>query len=235
MGVIIASLSPGLYGQTVDMRSKLKVKGEARLFKPADQLSISIGVVSQAETAEQAAKDNTEKMNKVMEALRTSGLTSEEIETGNYSIDPVWSTPPKEYDSSWVASVVGYRVTNTLSIRSGKLDKAGDFIDKATKAGANSVGNVQFGMKDAKAFRSEAITAASQNAIEDARILANSTKQKLVRLLDVELDEPRFSGRSERATNFMMAKSADLGGEVPINPGQVEITSSVSLIYEIAP
>ena len=55
-----------------------------------------------------------------------------------------------------------------------------------------------FGMRDARAFKSEAITAASKNAVADARTLADATGQKLVRLLEVILDEDAFSSPKNR-------------------------------------
>lgn len=232
----ISLLTNPLVADSVDMRSKLTVRGEARLFKAADQMTLAIGVISQAESADTAVNDNSKVMAKVIAALKAEGVKDEELQTGRFSIDPVWSSPPKgSQDSEWAASIIGYRAANSVNLKTSTLDKGGKYIQVANSAGANSIGNIQFGMKDARSFQSEAITAASNHAMADARTLADSTHQKLVRLLDVSLDSPQFSGGMRERPTMMMAKSSGFGAEVPINPGQVEISASVSLIYEIAP
>src|SRR5262249_6053214 len=67
---------------------KLHVKGEARLFKPAEQMLIHLGVVTQDVKHDQALDDNNVKMQKVIEVLQSLGLGPENYKTGQLVVRP---------------------------------------------------------------------------------------------------------------------------------------------------
>lgn len=225
-----------LSADSPDMRSKLSLRGEASLFKPADELNLSLGVVTQSETAAAAIQENNQKMTQVIASLDKSGLSKKEYQTGQFSIDPVWSRQPKDSsDPNWSPSIVGYKVTNSLKIRTEQLEKAGQIIDAASKSGANSVDRIGFNIRNMKAYREEAIQAAAANAIAQAQSIAQATQQKLVRIIDISLDSPHPVQEFGRASPMMFAKSSVNSDEIAINPGDVEITANISLVYEIAP
>lgn len=218
-----------LMGQGIDTRAKLSLRGEAKIEVPADEITVTLGVITQEKTAEAAIISNRETLQKVVDALTKAGLEKKEWETGRFSVEPVFFHPDK---GGQPAEIIAYRVNNTVNLKTSKWDQAGVFLDAATKAGANSIENLQFGIKDARLLRSEVITAASKNAVADARTLADATGQKLVRLLEVILDEDTFSPAQNRSYPVMMAK---MGGSIPLNPGDVTVTASVRLVYEVAP
>jgi uncharacterized protein YggE len=218
-----------LIGEDVDMRAKLVVRGEAKVEAPADQMTVTLGVVTQEKTAEAAINSNKLALQKVVDALLAAGIEKKEWETGRFSVEPIFFHSEK---GERPPEIVAYRVNNTVNLKTSQWDKAGVFLDAAAKAGANSIENLQFGIKDARSLKSEAITAASKNAVADARTLADATGQKLVRLLEVILDEDTFSPAQNRSYPVMMAK---MGGSMPLNPGDVTLTASVKLVYEVAP
>ncbi len=208
---------------------KLIVSGNATLHRPADQLNISISVVTQGETAEKALSANNAKMQPVIAALQKVGLVKGEYETGRFSIQPVYSTAPKNPPSDWKPVIVGYDVTNTLNIRTQKLDLAPMIIDAVSSAGANQINNINFGLKDQQKYRSEAIEAAAANAISDAQSLANAANLKLVRVLEANLDQPQVYPRAAKMS-FAMAEAAG----TPIEAADVEVNARVSLTYEVS-
>ena len=65
---------------------KLTVRGEAELHKPADQLRLRVGVVTEDAEATAALSRNSQRMQDVVSALEKTGLTNEEYETGRFSI-----------------------------------------------------------------------------------------------------------------------------------------------------
>lgn len=216
-----------LHGDPVDMRSKMVVRGQATLHKPADELRFTIGVVTQNETAEEALSENNEKMNRVVASLEKEGLMPSEYETGQFSLHPVFSQRPPSEDA-WTPSIIAYQVQNSLNIKTSQLEKAALFLDAAHRGGANSTDNLQFTLKDPRQYRDEAITEAANHAMEDAKSLANATKQKLVRILDLTLDE---TAPESPIRNLSFAKAG--GSSTPIHPGLVEVSASVSIQYEI--
>jgi uncharacterized protein len=210
---------------------KLTINGSVVLHKPADQVSFTIQVQTQAETADEALGDNNIKMHTLVIGLQEAGLEKGEYHTGQFSIQPVLTPYPRNPPSDWQPKIIGYQVINSLSIQTPKLELTPLLIDTAGKAGATQIAGITFGIKDPLLYRSEAISAAAANAVRDATTLADAANARLIRVLDISLDQPRITPRHGPEMN-MMAKSAD---SLPyIEPGNVDISANVSIVYEIA-
>ena len=212
---------------------KLSVRGEAELTRPADQVRLRIGVVTEAADAAEALKENTERMNAVIRAVAKTGLTEAEYETGRFQIRPKYSRRPRQVPEDWQPQIVGYEVNNSLRIETTKLSLAGDLIGAANAAGANSVEVAGFTLEDPRKYRTEAVATATRHALEDARTLADAASLELVRILHIALDStPVITPTADFA---MQARAMADVGAPPITPGDVTIRASVTIVYEIAP
>ncbi len=128
--------------------------------------------------------------------------------------------------------IVGYEVTNSLSISTGKLALAGELIEAANEAGANSIDAIVFDLANPRTHRAEAIAAAATNARSDAGILARSSGVKLARVLSVSLDDAGRRPFTPTAARAGMAM-AQAAVAPPIRPGDVTVRASVTIVYEI--
>ena len=209
---------------------KLVVSGTAALHKPADQIGMNLSVVSQEDTAEAALNENNEAMQRVVDALKIVGLEKGEYHTGQFSVRPIYSTRPKNASSEWMAEIIAYQVTNSIDVKTQKMELAPIIIDAAGTAGVDQIANIQFSISDPSVFRTEAITQATANAIKDAEALASAANIKLVRILDIKLDQPQVFGRAgQNMQYFAKAESAPF-----IEAPDVDINANVSLTFEIA-
>jgi len=213
---------------------QLTVRGDAQLSKPADRAKLSIGVVTEAEDSAEALELNSVRTQSVLDALRRIGLSEGEYQTGRFRVRPVYSPRPKQAPRSWRPQIIGYEVSNTLNVKTTQLELAGKLIQAASEAGANTIDNIRFDLEDRRKFRDEAIALAASHARSDARTLALASGVKLVRILSVNLDnvgsiQPR---RYEASAMLRAAPEADMAP--PIEAGDVSITSSVTVVYEIA-
>jgi len=223
---------PAAKSETV---ARLTVRGDAELQRPADQLQLRAGVVTQAADAGQSVQDNSKMMNEVIAALTALGLKKEEYQTGRFQVRPVYSHRPRQPDPEWKPTITGYEVTNTIEIKTQKLEQAGPLLEALTKAGANNVESISFDLADKRKHRAEAISTATANAIADAQALAAASHQRLVRVLSITLDDARTNPpQPERAParGMAMAEAAEMP---PINPGDVTVRAAVTVVYEIAP
>lgn len=211
--------------------AKLSLSAQATISKPADELQLSVGIVTLGDTAEKTLTENSAIIQRVIDALQKAGLSDGEYKTGRFSIHPTYTHYPKDPPENWKPSIIGYEVSNLLLIKTGKLDLAGKLIDAASKAGANSVENIHFNLRDPRIHWDEAISLATQHAISDAQVIANAAKIQLGRLLSISLDAagnvtPRFN-------NVYFAKAAPETALPPIEAGDVDVSASVSISYEI--
>ncbi len=209
---------------------KLVVSGTAALHKPADQVTLSISVVTQNDTAEGALSENNAAIHHVVDALQLVGLEKGEYHTGQFSVQPIYSQPPRpNIPQDWKASIIAYEVTNSLTVKTQKLELAPAIIDAAGQAGANQISNISFGIKDPSQYRTEAIAQATANAIKDAEALANAANIQLLRVLDISLDQPTIYQRPGPNVLYMAKMNDGAFIEAP----DVDITANVSVTYEI--
>lgn len=214
--------------------TKLAVRGTAELEKPADQLRLSIGVINEGRDATEVLEENSRSMTKVVAAVKKAGLTSDEYSTGRFRVMPVYSRRPRKPDPDWKPVITGYRVTNTINVKTLQLDLAAELIEAANKAGANSIDSISFTLSDPRKYRTEAIEEATRNAIEDATVLAETASLRLVRIFSITLDSAQPQAPTPMSRRMMMAGAA-METTTPIEPGDVTIRASVNIVYEIAP
>lgn len=210
---------------------KITLSAQALIFKPADELQITIGVIEQGDDAESVLAANSGKMQAVITSLEAIGLTKEDYQTGRFNIHPTYTPYPKDPPPNWKQTINGYEVTNNIAVKTDKIFLAGKMIDAANKAGANSIENIHFSLRDARSYWHEAISKATTNAINDANVIAQAAGVKLGRLISVTLDNTNTI--NPRSNNIYFAKSMGNESLPPIEAGNVSISASVSIVYEI--
>lgn len=211
---------------------QLSLQGQAVLYKPADEISLNIGVTTLGKEAEKVLQENSQKMNALLHELEKSGLEKSEIHTGQFTIRPTFTPYPKNPPPDWQPAINGYEVTNIIQIKTEKIKQVGTFIDIANKADANKINDLQPGLKDERKYREEAITQATQNAIADAEVMAKAANVKLVRLLSISLNEAKNHFPQPLTAQFFKARNAE-AESTPIESGEIEVKANVSVIFEI--
>ncbi len=214
-----------------DELPKLTLEGHATLYKPADQMSFTIGVTTLGKEANNVLSENSQKMLNVIEALEKNGLLKTEYRTGQFTIQPTYTPYPKNPPPDWKQSINGYEVTHTILIKTDKIKQVGKFIDAASQAGANKIDDIRASLKDEQAYRSEAITLATKNAINDAKVMAEAAQVQLLRLLSLSLNESHVNPL--RPLTPMMFKASAAESTTPIEAGEIEIKANVTIVYEI--
>ncbi len=219
------------HAKDIDDTSKLTVRGEATIYKPADQVELNVSVVTQDPDSKKAVQANNEKMRKVIDQLDGSGLTSKEYQTGQFNIQPIYHYPSPKEDSKEGPTITHYEVTNTIKIKTQKLDLIEKIIGVAVQSGANRLNQINFDLADPQQFRDEVIQLAARHAFADANSLAQAAQVRLVRVLDLALD----SNQHYPVPRMMMAKAEYAAGsyDAPIEAGQVELKASVNVVFEI--
>ena len=137
--------------------AKLSVRGEAQFEKPADQVEINIGVTTQSPEAASALEENSKQMEEVVKQIQKAGLALEECQTGRFRVRPLYDTRPRGARAEWKPSVIAYECVNTLEIKTKKLDLIGKIIERASKAGANTIDSIAFTLSNPRQYRGEAI------------------------------------------------------------------------------
>ena len=209
----------------------ISVTGSATSSSSPDTLVVILGVESEAKTANESLSKNSKSLNSVISSLSNSGISKDSIQTSNFTIYPLyeWSDVKDEQ------ILIGYRVSNILSIQTDKIDSAGDIIDSAVSSGANRVDNVSFQLSDDKLQKvSDDLIA---DAINDAKQKAEKAlvplKQKIVGVKSVVLHDSMtpYYESPMRASFDGFAESMK---SAPILSGDEEIRTNVSVVFYIS-
>ena len=200
--------------------------GEALISAEPDQAQLDIGVVTQARTAPEASKQNAERLSRVLSEVKKLLDKTDEVKTSGYSLTPVY-----RYPQGGKPEIVGYNASNTVRIKTPNLDLVGRLIDSGMQAGANNVNRLVFTLKDEQSAQLEALRAASLKARIKADAIAAALGLKIVRITSITEGERSIQPVFRQVT-AMRAEAAP--AQTPVEPGTVDVHSTVSMTVEVA-
>lgn len=212
-------------GRAPEMPNTITIVGEGKAIGKPDVAMVDLGVLSTSKKVSEAQADNTKKMNELVDRLLKMSISKEDMKNTQYYINP-------RYDYIDGRSVLaGYDVQQTLKVKIRDLDKVGAALAIAGEVGANQVGGLNITIDDPEPLRAEARIKAAYSARAKAATLAKSIGVQLGRV--VSFSE---SSSDEQPPYYLKETFGAGGGGAPapsIQTGSLEITSSVSLSYEI--
>lgn len=201
----------------------ITVSGTGAAMAAPDVAYISAGVTTQAATAKAASDANSTTMAAVIAAIKAAGVASKDIQTANFSINPVYS---QTKDNTGTSTITAYRVDNAVTATVGVVGDAAKVLDAAVTAGANSDVSIRFDIKDATALQEQALTAAIQQASGKAGAIATATGVKLTGVYSVT--EQSAGGPVPVASKALAAAASP---SVPVEQGQLSVNASVLVTY----
>lgn len=203
----------------------LSVSGQAKVSASPDIAYISLGVISEDKDAKVAQKANAAAMDKVVASIKANGIKEEDIKTVNYSINPKYNYNQKDGSST----IIGYSVNNTVSVTVRDLAKTGNIIDAASVSGVNVSSNISFGLSNYEKYYNDAL----KNAVLAAKKKAGTMAEALGVTLKAPLSVSEGGGYSplQNYATYDM-KAASVGAATPVQSGSLEITATVSAVYE---
>lgn len=212
----------------------LSVSAEGRSTRTPDLATFTAGVTSQGDTAAAALAANSADMSRVIAALKRAGIADRDIQTSNLSLSPIYAPQRNLPDGTVTPAqprIVGYQANNSVSVRQRKLADYGKVIDTLVSAGANQVNGPSFEMEDPDPATDEARTAAMTKARARAELYAKAAGLKVGRILSIS----ESGGWSPpQPVMYRMAK-ADAGMAAPVQAGELSLTMTVNVQFELLP
>src|SRR5215469_10098168 len=153
--------------------ARITVTGTGNVSGVPNQLSLSMGVQTNAGSVATALRQANAAARSVTAVLRRGGVAPSDIQTSGLSIYPNYSS------SSGAPS--GYQVTEQLTITLRRLSAAGSQISAAARAGGNAttIDGVSLNLSDTSSL----LAAARTKAVTDARAKAAAYARALGRPL----------------------------------------------------
>ena len=204
----------------------ISVYGETVITAQPDLARVVLAVETTDAAAQTAAAENARLTNAVLEALEKAGLDKKQLKTSGYRLDSYEEQVDPQNKDKYITI---YRAYNELKVSLHNLDKMGDVIDTAIRAGANRVLYVSFEIRDAEALKLQALQNATTQAKAKADAIARSAG---LTIKGIKVINEEMSGyqpyRAAAGGNYKMME--DLA-PTPILPGDVEVTARVRAEY----
>jgi len=207
----------------------LTVTGNGTIYLTPDTAYIYIGVhTDDADLATAVSKNNTQAQ-ALVDALKKAGVTGADIQTSNFS---VYTNPNGGIDKMTGQAITNstyYSVDNTVYVTARDLTHLGSLLNAAVGAGANSINSITFDVADKTAAQAQARQKAMDNAASLAGELAQTAKVSLGTIQTISYSDNTYSAYYGMGGGGASAPNAS----VPIQPGQTQVSVSVSVTYAI--
>ena len=200
--------------------SAIQAIGSATIAVTPDQFQLDVGVVTQSTTAQDAGQQNATLTTTVLNALKGVLGTAGTIQTISYYLSPRYSTTQGQ-----TSVIVGYTASNTVEVTSTDLSLIGKLIDTANQAGANSVGNLSFGLQNSEPVVEQALGQAAKQAQAHANAIAAGLGAKTGTVISA------LEGAS--VTPIVSPGVAGAAATTPIQTGTVKVTANVTITVRL--
>ena len=205
----------------------IAVTGEGKVEMAPDMAMLSLGVMTQADTAAAALKANSDGLSGALDRLKAAGIEGRDIQTSGLSLHPNidYSSTGRE------PQVRGYTASNMLTVRLRDLSVLGQTLDAVVTEGANTLNGLSFGLQNPDEATDEARRRAVADAAHKAALYAEAAGVTLGRIVTIS-EQGNYGGPQP----MMMAEArlAKDAGSVPVASGEISIGATISVVYEIA-
>jgi uncharacterized protein YggE len=209
-----SSPEPGSVDRTVS------TSGTAIIRSAPDEALVTLGVSTEAPTAEQAMNANAEAMADVVRALVDAGLSEDDLATASINLYPRWDASGTQVD--------GFTAENQLTATVHNLDRVGAIIDRGVAAGANLASGITFRVSNT----SESIDRALEEAVADARRKAEALAAAGGTSLGSVVSISETSSSFEPPVVYARAEAAaDMA--TPVLPPTLESQVSVTVVWSL--
>jgi uncharacterized protein YggE len=206
----------------------LTAAGNYEITVDPDEAEVWAGVSVVDVSADLAQNEVNEVMNDMINALKKAGISESDMSTERLSLHE---------ERRWEegkSTVVGWRATQILKIKTDELDKVGTIVDIAVENGANQIQNINFGLSVEKEneYKNQALAEATKSAKKKAETMASSLGVKLKGIKSIS-----ESGYYARPYTYMMEAKVDMDEVVAeaaqVMPGDVTVSANVNVVYYV--
>lgn len=203
----------------------LNVSSNAEATRIPDVARISAGVVTQAVDSNSALRANAQQMDKVMAAVKKSGIAERDVQTSGVNLNPQY-----KYEDNKAPQIVGYQASNTVNIKVRDISKLGQVLDTLAAQGANQINGPMFSIDQPEPVYDQARMDALKKAQVRAETYAKALNLRVVRI--VSIDETNNGGFQPMAV-LSAAPRAAKEFNSPISPGETTLSVTLNVVFEL--
>jgi len=212
-------------GSTVGTPNTVTASGSGTIQAAPDEATMSFGVSKSGQDPKSLLADTSKAAAKIVPALKKAGVAEKDIQTQNVSLYPQTNF------NNGKTVISGYEASINVTAKVRDLTTLGKVIDAGNAAGANTMNGPNFGLAEDSPQTAAAIQKAVADARRNAEAMAKAADKSVGKVLTMNDSgvTPIQPFPMAYATDALSAK----GANVPINPGQLDVNSTVVVTFEL--
>lgn len=205
---------------------QVTVIGSGQVQGVPDTLTADVGIEFTAPNVTAAMNQTNDRQQAVINALVGAGLDRKDISTTEVTLQPQYSNP----EPSGTATITGYRATNAIQVKIHPTDAASRMLALIVSTGgdATRIRSVRYSIAD----DSQLVKDARARAFNDAKNRADQYAQLSGLRLGNVLSISEATGSTPTA-GAPPAPPRAMPSAVPLEPGQQEVSFSVTAVWEL--
>jgi len=215
------------------------VGAEGKATVTPDIAQISFSVISEGKDPSAIQKENTGKMNSVIDFVKSQGVDKKDIKTSNYSLYPrydyvktaasdMYPYPPGKQ------VLAGYTLTQTVTLKIRDLEKVAPILAGLPERGINEISGPHFSVDNPDKYLNDARAEAFEKARAKVDAMARVNGVRVTRVVTFSESTGGYPIYYSRLEAFGKGGDAVAAAPAPqIEPGSEEVTVQVSVTYEI--
>jgi uncharacterized protein YggE len=205
----------------------ITVTGEAKSVQKNQIATFNAGVDSVQSDKDKAIKEVNTKVEELVKAVKSFGISETEIKTQNLSV-----YQQEEYytENGTQRTRKGqWRVNNSVEIVLKEVDRASALVTLLTSSGATNVYGPNFSFEDTSEAEKDLFKAAMTDAKEKAEMLAKASDRKVGKVVNI------IEGNSTSNSPIYGAKMMDgMGGTgAVVEVGSGTVSQTLTVVFEL--
>lgn len=153
---------------------------------------------------------------------------SDSIQTKNFVLRPNYS-----FDKNGKSTFQNYTASNTIYVKTKKLENVSKLIDTAVANNATSVSELSFFIENEKQYSGELACEAINNAKVLANLTANTLNQRVKGIKSIRVNVYPQNQYNARYATMNAAKDSATGKATPIEFGKIKLQANVDAEFYV--
>lgn len=229
-----ASIPGYIQVETVDAGRTITIQASEAVKVAPDMAEIVYGVNTEDPDAQTCQQKNAEKVDKVLEYLKSQGIADGSIATSGFSLDPMYDWSGNE------RVLTGYEMRTQVTVSDVPMEQVGALISQTVEAGANEILSVSYLSSKYDEAYEEALAMAVSQAKTKAEAMAHAEGCQVTEVVSMEeysdmqqgryVDSGLYRGAGSSAAMETKAAAADMA----VMAGEMEVSARIQVVYKIA-
>lgn len=219
----------------VDPSRSITLSATGKTYVLNNIAKINFTAITQGTDSQIVQKENNEQVSNVIKGIKSLGISEKDIKTINYSLRPEydynWCKKDKDDFSQCPPKIIGYRLDQSIELTIRDFQKIESVINLLAENQVDQVSGVRFEIEDIEKVKNLARVDALKKIQEQAQVISKETGIRLGKILEINENFVVPYYRSMQASKEEVAPSSSF--DVSLEPGQQEITVTLSVKYEI--